>query len=233
MPSSWCPRKRVPTLPPRWASAARSVRRLAGRFDEYAKKYPELATQWDKCKRASCPTGWEQGLPTFPADAKGLATRVSGGKVLNGAGSQDPVAVGRGGRPGALDNDDAGFDGAGVFSDTSAGRNMHFGIREHGMASAANGMALSGLRPYVSTFLVFSDYLRPTLRLAAIMELPVIHVYTHDSIGVGEDGPTHQPVEHYAARGRSPVAVLPPGRRQRSQRNLSHRAQRRTNGRRP
>jgi transketolase len=99
-----------------------------------------------------------------------------------------------------------------VFSENSTGRNMHFGIREHGMASAANGMALSNLRPYVSTFLVFSDYLRPTLRLAAIMELPVIHVYTHDSIGVGEDGPTHQPVEHYAALRAIPrLLVFRPG----------------------
>ncbi len=169
------------------------------RFDEYAKKYPELATQWKQMQARELPAGWEQGLPTFPADAKGLATRVSGGKVLNGAAAKIPWLLG-----GAADLAPStmtmlDFDGAGVFSDSSSGRNMHFGIREHGMASAANGMALSGLRPYVSTFLVFSDYLRPTLRLAAIMELPVIHVYTHDSIGVGEDGPTHQPVEHYAA----------------------------------
>ncbi|HVU89774.1 MAG TPA: transketolase [Pirellulales bacterium] len=182
------------------------------RFDEYAKKYPELAAEWRQMEARELPAGWEQGLPTFPADAKGLATRVSGGKVLNGLAAKIPWLMG-----GAADLAPSTmtlleFDGAGVFSENSTGRNMHFGIREHGMASAANGMALSNLRPYVSTFLVFSDYLRPTLRLAAIMGLPVIHVYTHDSIGVGEDGPTHQPVEHYAALRAIPrLLVFRPG----------------------
>ena len=181
-------------------------------FDEYAKKYPDLADQWRQMQARELPAGWEAGLPTFPADAKGLATRVSGGKVLNGAAARIPWLVG-----GAADLAPSTmtlleFDGAGVFSASESGRNMHFGIREHGMASAGNGMALSYLRPFVSTFLVFSDYLRPTLRLAAIMELPVIHVYTHDSIGVGEDGPTHQPVEHYAALRSIPrLLVFRPG----------------------
>ncbi len=169
------------------------------RFDEYAKKFPELAAEWQQMQARDLPAGWEKALPTFPADAKGLATRVSSGKVLNAVAKEIPWLIG-----GAADLAPSTmtlleFEGAGTFSPNEAGRNMHFGIREHGMASAANGMSLSYVRPYVSTFLVFSDYLRPTLRLAGIMELPVIHIYTHDSIGVGEDGPTHQPVEHYAA----------------------------------
>jgi transketolase len=170
-----------------------------GQFAEYARKYPDLAREWQQMQARELPDGWEEALPSFAADAKGLATRVSSGKVLNAVAQRIPWLMG-----GAADLAPSTmtlleFDSAGVFSPTESGRNMHFGIREHGMASAANGMALSYVRPYVSTFLVFSDYLRPTLRLAAIMELPAIHVYTHDSIGVGEDGPTHQPVEHYAA----------------------------------
>jgi transketolase len=169
------------------------------RYDEYAKRFSDLAKQWRQMQVRELPDGWDQGLPTFPADAKGLATRVSGGKVLNAVAARIPWLLGGAGDLAPSTMTLLEFDGAGVFSATESGRNMHFGIREHAMASTANGMALSYLRPYVSTFLVFSDYLRPTLRLAAIMELPVIHVYTHDSIGVGEDGPTHQPVEHYAA----------------------------------
>jgi len=182
------------------------------KFNDYAKKYPELANEWRQMQARELPAGWEQGLPVFATDPKGLATRVSGGKVLNGVAAKVPWLLG-----GAADLAPSTmtlleFEGAGVFSADTSGRNMHFGIREHGMASAANGMALSNLRPYVSTFLVFSDYLRPTLRLAAIMELPVIHVYTHDSIGVGEDGPTHQPVEHYAALRAIPrLLVFRPG----------------------
>jgi transketolase len=168
-------------------------------FTQYEKKHPELAAQWRQMEARALPEGWEQAVPTYPADPKGMATRISSGKTLNALAARIPWLIG-----GAADLAPSTmtmleFDGAGVFSAIEAGRNMHFGIREHGMASAANGIALSFIRPYVSTFLVFSDYLRPTLRLAAIMELPVIHVYTHDSIGVGEDGPTHQPVEHYAA----------------------------------
>jgi transketolase len=168
-------------------------------FAQYKKKHPELAAQWQQMQDRALPDGWEQAVPSYPADPKGMATRISSGKTLNALAARIPWLIG-----GAADLAPSTmtmleFDGAGVFSAIEAGRNMHFGIREHGMSSAANGIALSYIRPYISTFLVFSDYLRPTLRLAAIMELPVIHVYTHDSIGVGEDGPTHQPVEHYAA----------------------------------
>ncbi|HEY2841242.1 MAG TPA: transketolase [Pirellulales bacterium] len=168
-------------------------------FDKYAKQFPELAAEWKKMEARELPDGWEKALPTFPADAKGLATRVSSGKVLNAVAAKIPWLIGGSGDLAPSTMTLLEFEGAGVFSPTSSGRNMHYGIREHGMAAAVNGMTLSNLRAYGSTFLVFSDYNRPSIRLASIMKLPVIHIFTHDSIGVGEDGPTHQPVEHYAA----------------------------------
>jgi transketolase len=168
-------------------------------FDKYAKQFPELAAEWKKMEARELPDGWEKALPTFPADAKGLATRVSSGKVLNAVAAKIPWLIGGSGDLAPSTMTLLEFEGAGVFSPTGSGRNMHWGIREHGMAAAVNGMALSNLRAYGSTFLVFSDYNRPSIRLASIMKLPVIHIFTHDSIGVGEDGPTHQPVEHYAA----------------------------------
>ncbi|MBI2823826.1 MAG: transketolase [Planctomycetia bacterium] len=181
------------------ARGARLEKDWQAQFDRFAGEHADLANQWRRMQARDLPDGWEQALPTFPADAKGLATRVSSGKVLNALAQRIPWLLGGAGDLAPSTMTLLEFDGAGTFSATEAGRNMHYGIREHGMAAATNGMALSYLRPYASTFLVFSDYLRPSLRLAAIMGLPVIHVYTHDSIGLGEDGPTHQPVEHYMA----------------------------------
>jgi transketolase len=170
------------------------------RLAEYQKKFPEQARELEQIRSGALPAGWDEVIPTFPADAKGLATRVSGGKVLNAVAQRIPWLLGGAGDLAPSTMTLLKFEGATAFEAGGySGRNMHFGIREHGMAAAANGMALSGLRPFVATFGVFSDYMRPSLRLSAIMKQPVIYVFTHESIGVGEDGPTHQPIEHYAA----------------------------------
>jgi transketolase len=165
-------------------------------FTKYKAQYPELADQLDRMQRRQLPDGWDKGLPSFAADAKGLATRDSSGKVLNALAKNVPWLIG-----GAADlfpstKTRLTFDGAGDFeAHQYAGRNFHFGIREHAMGAILNGLSLSKVRPFGSGFLIFSDYGRMPIRLAAIMEIPVIYVFTHDSIGVGEDGPTHQPIE--------------------------------------
>jgi len=160
---------------------------------------PELVEELDLLRSGKLPDGWRDPLPTFPADAKGLATRDSGGKVLNALAPGLPMLIGGAADLAPSTKTDLKFDGAGSFEAGSYnGRNMHFGVREHAMGAIANGMALSYLRSYTATFLVFADYMRAPIRLAAIMELPVVFVFTHDSIGVGEDGPTHQPIEHLA-----------------------------------
>ena len=146
------------------------------------------------------PEGWESSLPVFGEDEKGMATRASSGKVLNAVAGSIPWLIGGSadlaGSNKSLINDES----AGHFSGSNfAGRNFHFGIREHAMASMCNGMSLSGIRAYCATFFVFTDYLRPAMRLSGLMHQPVLYILTHDSIGLGEDGPTHQPVEHLAA----------------------------------
>jgi transketolase len=146
------------------------------------------------------PDGWARDIPDFAPDATGMASRDAGGKVLNAMAHNMPALVGGAADLAPSTKTRLTFDGAGdLEAATPGGRNMHFGVREHAMGAIANGMALSYLRPFTATFLVFSDYMRPPIRLAAIMELPTIFVFSHDSIGVGEDGPTHQPVEHLAA----------------------------------
>jgi transketolase len=159
------------------------------------------------------PADWEAALPTFPADPKGMATRVSSGKVLNAVAAKIPWLLGGSADLAPSTNTLLTFEGTGDFEATNyGGRNFHWGIREHGMAAALNGMALSGLRPFGATFFVFTDYMRPSMRLASIMKQPVIYVLTHDSIGLGEDGPTHQPVEHLAAMRAIPgLTVIRPG----------------------
>ena len=170
------------------------------RFDAYRKQYPALAAELDQLLAGELPSGWEKALPTFPADAKGMATRDASGKAINAVAPVIPWLVGGSADLAPSTKTMMTFADAGHFSAHSrAGRNLHFGIREHVMGSILNGMALSGLRAYGATFLVFCDYLRPTLRLAALMQLPIVEVFTHDSIGVGEDGPTHQPIEHLAS----------------------------------
>jgi transketolase len=178
-------------------------------YDKFAKKSPDLAAQWNQMQHDELPAGWEEAIPTFPADAKGMASRVSSGKVINALAQRIPWLIGGSADLAPSTMTLMTFDGAGSFeSESYSGRNFHFGIREHGMASACNGMALSKLRPFGATFFIFSDYLRPSLRLSAIMGLPVIYVFTHDSIGVGEDGPTHQPIEHLAALRAIPGLLL-------------------------
>jgi transketolase len=170
-------------------------------FADYEKKYPELAAELKMIASAKLPAGWDKDLPAFPADAKGMASRVSGGKVLNAVAKSIPWVLGGSADLAPSTKTLLTFEEAGgSFSAANpAGRNFHFGIREHGMVAAVNGMTLCGLRAYGSTFFVFSDYCRPSIRLAALMKVPSIIVFTHDSIGVGEDGPTHEPIEQLAA----------------------------------
>ena len=166
-------------------------------FADYQKEFPELAAQTLAIQRREPPQGWDAEIPTFPADAKGLASRDSSGKVLNAIAKNHPWLIGGSADLSPSTKTRLTFEGAGEISaDSLGGRNIHFGIREHAMGAILNGMALTKLRAFGSGFLIFSDYGRGALRLAAIMEIPVIYIFTHDSIGVGEDGPTHQPVEH-------------------------------------
>jgi transketolase len=169
-------------------------------FARYAAQYPEQAEQLNHMQRRTLPEGWDADIPSFPADAKGVAGRDANGKVLNAVAQRVPWLVGGSADLAPSNKSRMTFDGAGDFSATDrAGRNLHFGVREHAAAAVANGLALSKLRAYQAGFLIFSDFQRGALRLSALMELPLIHVYTHDSIGVGEDGPTHQPIEHLAS----------------------------------
>jgi transketolase len=182
-----------------------------GRFADYAKQFPELAQELDLMGRHALPADWDAEIKPFAADAKGLATRASSGKVLNQIAKRLPWLVG--GSADLAPSTLTLIDGGGDFEAASyGGRNLHFGIREHAMGAIINGMALAGLRSFGATFFVFADYMRPPIRLAALMGLPVFYVFTHDSIGVGEDGPTHQPIEHLASLRAIPnLTVIRPG----------------------
>jgi transketolase len=182
-------------------------------FGTYRQKYPELAAQLDKMQRRELPDGWGKGLPTFATDAKGVAGRDSSAKILNALARNVPWLLGGSADLAPSTKTRLTFDGAGDFAAADySGRNLHFGIREHAMGSILNGMSLSKVRPFGSGFLIFSDYCRPAIRLAALMEIPVIFIFTHDSIGVGEDGPTHQPVEQLASLRAIPnLITLRPG----------------------
>lgn len=172
----------------------------ASKFAEYEAAHPELASQLKKIWNCELPDGWDQDIPTFAADEKGPASRSSSGQLLNAIGPNFPWLVGGSADLAPSNNTMMKDADAGAFSAaTPGGRNLHFGVREHSMAAICNGMSLSGIRPYCATFFVFTDYMRPSMRLASIMHQPVLYVLTHDSIGLGEDGPTHQPVEHLAA----------------------------------
>lgn len=169
-------------------------------FEEYRHQYPDLAEQGWRMLRRDLPTGWDRDLPVFLPSTKGMATRDASGKVLNALAHNVPWLLGGSADLGPSCKTRLTLANAGDFSsDNSAGRNFHFGIREHAMGGILNGLSLSQLRPFGSGFLIFSDYARPALRLSALMEIPVIHIFTHDSIGVGEDGPTHQPIEQLAS----------------------------------
>jgi transketolase len=178
-------------------------------YARYAAQHADLAKTLDRMQRRELPDGWDADIPVFAADAKGLASRDSSAKVLNAIAARVPWLLGGSADLAPSTKTRLTFDGAGDFSATNrAGRNFHFGVREHAMGSALNGLALSKVRAYGSGFLIFSDYSRPTLRLSSIMEQPVIYIYTHDSIGVGEDGPTHQPIEHLASLRAIPGMVV-------------------------
>jgi transketolase len=169
-------------------------------FNQYRAQYPDLAVQFDRMQQGQLPDGWDRDLPSFPADAKGMATRESSSKVLNAIAKNHPWLMGGSADLYPSTKTRLAFDGAGDFeAGQYNGRNFHFGIREHAMGAIVNGLALSRVRPYGSTFMIFSDYMKPPMRLSAIMELPAIWIFTHDSIGVGEDGPTHQPIEQLAS----------------------------------
>jgi transketolase len=170
------------------------------KFEEYRNRYPELAEDGHRMLRRELPDGWDRGMPTFPANAKGIATRDASGQVLNALAKNVPWLAGGSADLAPSCKTRLAFDEAGDFTaENPAGRNLHFGIREHAMGAMLNGLSLSKIRPFGSGFLIFSDYERTSIRLSALMEIPVIHIFTHDSIGVGEDGPTHQPVEQLAS----------------------------------
>jgi transketolase len=180
------------------------------RYDVFASENPKLATRWQSELRGELPEGWDSDLPTFKT-GEALASRVASGKTLNAIASRLPNLIG--GSADLAPSNNTNMKGLGDFGPSEAGRNMHFGIREHAMGSILNGMSqYGGLIPFGATFLIFSDYMRPPIRLAALMKLKTIYVYTHDSIGLGEDGPTHQPVEQLAALRAIPgLTVLRPG----------------------
>jgi transketolase len=183
------------------------------KFEEYKKAFPELADHLYRMQHRQLPDGWEKSMPTFPADPKGVSGRDASGKVLNAVAQAVPWLIGGSADLAPSTKTRLTFQGAGDFlADSYSGRNMHFGIREAAMHSILNGLSLSKIRPYGSQFLIFSDYARGPIRLSALMEVPVIHIFTHDSIGVGEDGPTHQPVEQLISLRAVPgLIVLRPG----------------------
>lgn len=182
-------------------------------FGKYGKEFPDLADHINRMQRRELPDGWDKNLPTFPTDAKGVATRESSGKVLNAVAQNVPWLIGGAADLATSNKTDLKFEGAGVFEPGNyAGRNFHFGVREHAMGAALNGMAMVKVRPFGGTFFNFTDYMRPAMRIAAITEIPTIYVLTHDSIGLGEDGPTHQPIEQLASLRAMPhMVVIRPG----------------------
>jgi transketolase len=182
-------------------------------FASYRATYPELASEIDQMQRRDLPGGWDRNLPVFPADAKGIAGRDASAKVLNALAQNIPWFLGGSADLGPSNKTTLTYEGAGSFqAGNPGGKNLHFGIREHAMAAIVNGLSLSKLRPFGATFFIFSDYARPAIRLSALMELPTLIVFTHDAMGDGEDGPTHQPVEHLASLRALPgLVTLRPG----------------------
>jgi len=182
------------------ARGAKAQRQWTELFASYRAKYPELATEVDQMQRRELPTGWDRNLPVFPADPKGIAGRDASSKAVNVLAQNIPWFLGGSADLGPSNKTTLTYEGAGDFeADNPTGKNLHFGIREHAMAATVNGLSLSKLRAFGATFFIFCDYARPAIRLSALMELPTIFVFTHDAMGDGEDGPTHQPVEHLAS----------------------------------
>jgi transketolase len=180
---------------------------------DYSRQFPEEAKQLELIEKRQLPDGWDRNLPSFPADAKGMASRESSGKTVNAIAKNIPWLIGGSADLAKSNKTNLDFPGAGLYQPGHySGRNIPYGVREHAMGAAMSGMALSRVRPFGGTFFNFSDYMKPAVRLAALMEIPVIYVFTHDSIGLGEDGPTHQPIEQLAALRAMPnILVLRPG----------------------
>ena len=195
------------------ARGARGNTEWKALFAAYRGKYPELATEIEQMQKRELPAGWDKNLPVFPADAKGLAGRDASGKVLNVLAQNIPWLMGGSADLGPSNKTLLTYAGAGDFqAATPSGKNLHYGIREHAMGAVVNGLCLSKVRAYGATFFIFSDYARPAIRLAALMEIPAIYVFTHDAMSDGEDGPTHQPVEHLASLRAIPgLVTLRPG----------------------
>jgi transketolase len=195
------------------ARGADARRQWTELFAAYRAKYPDLATEIEQMQKRELPAGWDRDLPVFPADPKGIAGRDASGKVLSLLAQNIPWFLGGSADLGPSNKTTLTYTGAGDFEpDNRAGKNLHFGIREHAMAATVNGLSLSKLRAFGATFFIFSDYARPAIRLSALMELPAIFIFTHDAMGDGEDGPTHQPVEHLASLRAIPgLVTLRPG----------------------
>jgi transketolase len=195
------------------ARGAEARHEWTGKFEAFRAKYPELATEIELMQKRDLPAGWDRNLPVFPADPKGIAGREVSGQVLNVLAQNIPWFLGGSADLGPSNKTILKYDGAGDFqSDTPEGKNLHYGIREHAMGAIVNGLSLSKLRAFGATFFIFSDYARPAIRLSALMELPTIFVFTHDAMGDGEDGPTHQPVEQLASLRAIPgLVTLRPG----------------------
>ena len=195
------------------ARGAAARARWADLLASYRATYPELASEVEAMQRRDLPAGWDRNLPVFAADAKGIAGRDASGKVLNVLAQNIPWFLGGSADLAPSNKTTLTYEGAGNFqAGNRSGKNLHFGIREHAMAATVNGMSLSKLRAFGATFFIFSDYARPAIRLSALMELPTIFVFTHDAMGDGEDGPTHQPIEHLASLRAIPgLITLRPG----------------------
>jgi transketolase len=195
------------------AGGAKAHRQWTALFTAYAVKYPELASEINQMQRRELPIGWDRNLPVFATDQKGVAGREASGKVLNVLAQNIPWFLGGSADLGPSNKTTLKYEGAGDFqADNPSGKNLHFGIREHAMAAIVNGLSLSKIRAFGATFFIFCDYARPSIRLSALMELPTILIFTHDAMGDGEDGPTHQPVEHLASLRAIPgLVTLRPG----------------------
>jgi transketolase len=195
------------------ARGAEARRQWTELFAAYRSKYPELANEIEQMQRRELPAGWDRDLPVFPSDPKGVAGRDASGKALNVLAQNIPWLLGGSADLGPSNKTTLTYEGAGDFeANNPAGKNLHFGIREHAMAAIVNGLSLSKVRAFGATFFIFSDYARPAIRLSALMELPTIFIFTHDAMGDGEDGPTHQPVEHLASLRAIPgLVTLRPG----------------------
>jgi transketolase len=195
------------------ARGAEARRRWMDLFDTYRAQHSDLASEIDQMQRRELPAGWDRNLPVFPAGSKGVAGRDASDEVLNVIAQNIPWFLGGSADLAPSNKTTLKFDGAGDFqADSPGGKNLHFGIREHAMAATVNGLALSKLRAFGATFFIFSDYARPAIRLAALMELPSIFIFTHDAMGDGEDGPTPQPVEQLLSLRAIPgLVTLRPG----------------------